>query len=235
MSPAFYKRFHVFVFREICVSRGGPPQHQAREAWEFSHFPKALARLVLRHAATARKTAPLQKLRRSFGLRSVRGIVVAPWRWRRVFRSATDREGPCLGPRARPPTPRRPAGPARKIHTPPPSLDPSGLIQTLTARPWRRRRPSASAGVWCLKVLHAVDAPPLTPPYNAPKLLADTSLDRRHIAGIAARSSAEHANSNPGCACQAPPGDCTAVAACALAAAPEPSHARPALFAPHGR
>ena len=88
MSPAFYKRFHVFVFREICVSRGGPqphsPQHQAREAWEFSHFP--------RHAATARKTAPLQKLKRSFGLRSVRGIVVAPWRWRRVFRSATDRE-----------------------------------------------------------------------------------------------------------------------------------------------
>ena len=97
-------------------------------------FPEALARLVLRHAATARKTAPLQKLKRSFGLRSVRGIVVAPWRWRRVFRSATDREGPCLGPRARPPTPRRPAGPARKIHTPPPSLDPSGLIQTLTAR-----------------------------------------------------------------------------------------------------
>jgi len=68
-------------------------------------FPEALARLVLRHAATARKTAPLQKLKRSFGLRSVRGIVVAPWRWRRVFRSATDREGPCLGPRARPPTP----------------------------------------------------------------------------------------------------------------------------------
>ena len=96
----------MFLFREICVSRGGPqphsPQHQAREAWEFSHFPKALARLVLRHAATARKTAPLQKLKRSFGLRSVRGIVVAPWRWRRVFRSATDREGPCLGPRARP-------------------------------------------------------------------------------------------------------------------------------------
>ena len=148
MRPAFYKRFHVFVFREICVSRGGPPQHQAREAWEFSHFPKALARLVLRHAATARKTAPLQKLKRSFGLRSVRGIVVAPWRWRRVFRSATDREGPCLGPRARPPTPRRPAGPARKIHTPPPSLDPSGLIQTLTAR-----------------------SPPLTPPYNAPTTL----------------------------------------------------------------
>ena len=61
MRPAFYKRFHAFVFREICVSRGGPqphsPQHQAREAWEFSHFPKALARLVLRHAATARKTA----------------------------------------------------------------------------------------------------------------------------------------------------------------------------------
>ena len=58
-------------------------------------FPEALARLVLRHAATARKTAPLQKLKRSFGLRSVRGIVVAPWRWRRVFRSATDRQGPC--------------------------------------------------------------------------------------------------------------------------------------------
>ncbi len=91
-----------------------------------------------------------------------------------------------------------------------------------------------SPGVWCLKVLHAVDAPPLTPPYNATKLLADTSLDRRRIAGIAARSPAEHANSNPGCACQAPPGDCTAVA-CALAAAPEPSHARPALFATHGR
>ena len=87
--------------------------------------------------------------------------------------------------------------------TPPPSLDPSGLIQTLTARPWRRRRPSASPGVWCLKVLHAVDAPPLTPPYNAPKLLADTSLDRRRITGISARSPAEHANSNPGCACQA--------------------------------
>ena len=82
--------------------------------------------------------------------------------------------------------------------------------------------------------MHAVDAPPLTPPYNAPKLLADTSLDRRRITGISARSPAEHANSNPGCACQAPPGDCTAVA-CALAAAPEPSHARPALFATHGR
>jgi hypothetical protein len=164
-------------------------------------FPDALARLVLKHAATARKTAPLQKLKRSFGLRSVRGIVVAPWRWRRVFRSATDREGPCLGPRARPPTP--PTCRTGPQDSPPPSLDPSGLIQTLTTRPWRRRRPSASPGVWCLKVLHAVDAPPLTPPYNAPKLLADTSLDRRHIAGIAARSPAEHANSNPGCACQA--------------------------------
>ena len=192
-------------------------------------FPEALARLVLRHAATARKTAPLQKLKRSFGLRSVRGIVVAPWRWRRVFRSATDREGPCLGPRARPKTP--PTCRTGPQDSPPSS---SGLIQTLTARPWRRRRPSASPGVWCLKVLHAVDAPPLTPPYNAPKLLADTSLDRRHITGISARSPAEHANSNPGCACQAPPGDCTAVA-CALAAAPEPSHARPALFATHGR
>ena len=111
-------------------------------------------------------------------------------RWRRVFRSATDREGPCLGPRARPKTP--PTCRTGPQDSPPPS---SGLIQTLTARPWRRRRPSASPGVWCLKVLHAVDAPPLTPPYNAPKLLADTSLDRRHIAGIAARSSAEHANS----------------------------------------
>ena len=141
MRPAFYKRFHVFVFREICVSRGGPqphsPQHQAREAWEFSHFPKALARLVLRHAATARKTAPLQKLKRSFGLRSVRGIVVAPWRWRRVFRSATDREGPCLGPRARPPTP--PTCRTGPQDSPPPSLDPSGLIQTLTARARSRR------------------------------------------------------------------------------------------------
>ena len=115
MSPAFYKRFHVFVFLEICVSRGAPPQHQAREAWEFSHFPKALARLVLRHAATARKTAPLQKLKRSFGLRSVRGIVVAPWRWRRVFRSATTEKGHVLG-RERGPRRRRPAGPARKIH-----------------------------------------------------------------------------------------------------------------------
>ena len=124
-------------------------------------FPEALARLVLRHAATARKTAPLQKLKRSFGLRSVRGIVVAPWRWRRVFRSATDREGPCLGPRARPKTP--PTCRTGPQDSPPPS---SGLIQTLTTRPWRLRRPSASPGVWCLKVLHAVDAPPLTPPYG---------------------------------------------------------------------
>ena len=221
MRPAFYKRFHVFVFREICVSRGGPqphsPQHQAREAWEFSHFP--------RHAATARKTAPLQKLKRSFGLRSVRGIVVAPWRWRRVFRSATDREGPCLGPRARPPTP--PTCRTGPQDSPPPSLDPSGLIQTLTARPWRRRRPSASPGVWCLKVLHAVDAPPLTPPYNAPKLLADTSLDRWHITGIAARSPAEHPTRTPATHARHP-----------LATAPQ-SHApslRPpsrAMHAPH--
>ena len=115
-------------------------------------FPEALARLVLRHAATARKTAPLQKLKRSFGLRSVRGIVVAPWRWRRVFRSATDREGPCLGPRARPPTP--PTCRTGPQDSPPPSLDPSGLIQTLTAPSKQSTRSS-----------------PLTPSYNAPTTL----------------------------------------------------------------
>ena len=189
MSPAFYKRFHVFVFREICVSRGGPqphsPQHQAREAWEFSHFPKALARLVLRHAATARKTAPLQKLKRSLASVRCEALWLLPGAGGESLDRLPTGKGHVLG-RERGPRRRRPAGPARKIHTPPPSLDPSGLIQTLTARSTQSTR-----------------SPPLTPPYNAPKLLADTSLDRRHIAGIAARSPAEHANSNPGCARQA--------------------------------
>ena len=74
MRPSFYKRFHVFVFREVCVSRVGTSAPSARGLGIFA-FPDGLARLVLRLEATTRKNAPLPKLK---ALTSERDLSAVP-------------------------------------------------------------------------------------------------------------------------------------------------------------